>query len=92
MVVVVTRRTVPTQVPCSRLPGAHRRLGITSAEEHVRVKTIYKHSGFTKENLKHDIAVIELKGSAKISNKVSTVCLPTMPPKPGTKCYVTGQV
>jgi len=42
------------------------------------------------QNLKHDIAVLELKGSAKISEKVSTVCLPKEPPRPGTKCYVTG--
>lgn len=38
----------------------------------------------------HDVAVLELQGSVKISDKVSTVCLPTEPPKPGTKCYVTG--
>lgn len=65
------------------------RLGITSVEEHFRVKTIYRHNDFTMENFKHDIAVLELRGSLKISDKVSTVCLPTEPPKPGTKCYVT---
>lgn len=42
------------------------------------------------ETLKHDIAVLELRGSATISDKVSTVCLPTEEPKPGTKCFITG--
>lgn len=70
--------------------GAHRRLGIAAVEQHFRVKAINEHSGFDNENLKHDIAVIELRGSAKISDKVSTVCLPTKRPRPGTKCYVTG--
>ena len=44
------------------------------------------------QNLMHDVAVLELKGSVKISDKVSTVCLPTEPPRPGTQCYVTGLV
>jgi len=42
------------------------------------------------ENLKSDIAVLELRGSVTINDKVSTVCLPTEAPKPGTKCYITG--
>ena len=44
------------------------------------------------QNLMHDIAVLELKGSAKISDKVSPVCLPTEEPSPGTKCFITGSV
>lgn len=69
--------------------GVHKRLGITSVEKVFRVKTLHKHSGYTTEK-KHDIAVLELKGSVKISDKISTVCLPTEAPKPGTKCYITG--
>lgn len=48
------------------------------------------HSEYSTETLKHDIAVLELRGSVTISDKVSTVCLPTEEPKPGTKCFVTG--
>jgi len=70
--------------------GVHKRLGITSVEKVFRVKRLHRHSGFTMENLKHDIAVLELRGSVMISDKVSTVCLPTEAPKPGTKCYITG--
>lgn len=70
--------------------GVHKRLGITSVEKVFRVKTLHKHSGFTMDNLKHDIAVLELRGSVTVSDKVSTVCLPTDAPKPGTKCYITG--
>ena len=72
------------------LLGAHRRLGIASVEEHFRIKAIHKHSEYDHQNLKNDIAVIELRGSVKISGKVSTVCLPRRRPTPGTKCYVTG--
>lgn len=72
------------------LLGAHRRLGIGSVEEHFRFKAIHKHSEYDHQNLKNDIAVIELRGSVKISGKVYTVCLPRRRPTPGTKCYVTG--
>ena len=73
------------------LLGAHRKKGDpTDVQEEFKIKTLYRHKGFTMQNLKHDVAVLELKGSAKISDKVSTVCLPSRPPKPGTKCYVTG--
>lgn len=54
------------------------------------MKALYKHDGFTMNNLKHDIAVLELKGSVKISDKVSPVCLPTEEPTPGTECYISG--
>ncbi|XP_027036778.1 chymotrypsinogen A-like [Pocillopora damicornis] len=70
--------------------GAHRRKGSTSVQEEFDVKTLYKHDGFTMNNLKHDIAVLELKGSVKISDKVSPVCLPTEEPAPGTECYISG--
>jgi len=70
--------------------GGHRRKGSTAVQEEFEVKTVYKHDGFTMQNLLHDIAVLELKGSAKISDKVSPVCLPTEEPSPGTKCYITG--
>ena len=59
-------------------------------EEHFRIKAIHKHSEYDHQNLKNDIAVIELRGSVKISGKVSTVCLPRRRPTPGAKCYVTG--
>ena len=54
------------------------------------MQTLYKHDGFTMNNLKHDIAVLELKGSVKISDKVSPVCLPNEEPAPGTECYISG--
>lgn len=74
------------------LPGAHRRKGSTAVQKEFKVKTVYKHSGFTMQNLMHDIAVLELKGSAEISDKVSPVCLPTEEPSPGTECYITGKI
>ena len=74
---------------CS-LSGGHRRKGSTAVQEEFHVKAVYKHDGFTMQNLMHDIAVLELKGSAKLSNKVSPVCLPREEPSPGTECYITG--
>lgn len=70
--------------------GAHKRLGFTSIEKAFRVKAIHMHEDFTMETLKHDIAVLELRGSATISDEVSTVCLPSEETKPGTECFVTG--
>lgn len=80
----------PNPLAYTVVVGVHKRLGITSVEKVFRVKTLHKHSGFTMDNLKHDIAVLELRGSVTVSDKVSTVCLPTDAPKPGTKCYITG--
>lgn len=40
----------------------------------------------------HDIAVLELKGSTELSDKVSPVCLPREEPSPGTECYITGDI
>ena len=72
------------------LVGAHRRKGTTPVQQEYRVKNLYKHSGFTMQNLKHDVALLELKSSVDISDKVATVCLPTEEPAPGTECYITG--
>ena len=55
-----------------------------------RVKTLVKHSGFTMQNLKHDIAVLQLDRSAQLSDKVTTVCLPDRDADLNSKCYITG--
>ena len=78
------------KVACYLCIGAHKRLGFTSIEKAFRVKAIHMQEDFTMETLKHDIAVLELRGSATISDEVSTVCLPSEEPKPGTECFVTG--
>lgn len=70
--------------------GGHRRTGSTSVQQTFRVKTLYKHSGFTMQNLKHDIAVLQLEGSAQLSEKVTTVCLPDKDADLNSKCYITG--
>lgn len=36
--------------------GAHMRTGMTDVQQTFRVKALYKHSGFTMRQLKHDIA------------------------------------
>lgn len=62
----------------------------TEGGQEFDVKTLYRHKGFTMQNLMHDVAVLELKGSVTLNDKVLPVCLPTEPPTPGTQCYVTG--
>ena len=70
--------------------GAHRRTGKTPVQQTFRLKALYKHSGFTMQNLKHDIAVLQLEGSAQLSDKVTTVCLPEQDADLKSKCYITG--
>ena len=66
------------------------RTGITDVQQTFRVKALHKHSGFTMQNLKHDIAVLQLEGSAQLSDKVTTVCLPEQDADLKSKCYITG--
>jgi len=54
------------------------------------LKALYKHSGFTMQNLKHDIAVLQLERNAQLSDKVTTVCLPDQDADLNSKCYITG--
>ena len=70
--------------------GAHRRTGTTSVQQTFRLKALYKHSGFTMQNLKHDIAVLQLERNAQLSDKVTTVCLPDQAADLNSKCYITG--
>ena len=55
-----------------------------------RLRALHKHSDFTMQNLKHDIAVLQLVGKAKLSDKVTTVCLPEQAADLNSKCYITG--
>ena len=66
------------------------RTGITAVQQTFRVKALHKHSAFTMQNLKHDIAVLQLEGSAQLSEKVTTVCLPEQDADLKSKCYITG--
>ncbi|KAK2555364.1 Chymotrypsinogen A [Acropora cervicornis] len=71
--------------------GMHKKRGPPKeGGQEFDVKTLYRHKGFTMQNLMHDVAVLELKGSVTLTDKVLPVCLPTEPPTPGTQCYVTG--
>ena len=42
------------------------------------------------ENLKHDVAVLQLKQPVKLSDKVNTVCLPDQDADLNSNCYITG--
>ena len=66
------------------------RTGITDVQQTFKVKALHKHSGFSMQNLKHDIAVLQLEGRAQLSDKVTTVCLPEQDADLNSKCYITG--
>ena len=66
------------------------RTGITDVQQTFKVKALHKHSGFSMQNLKHDIAVLQLEGRAQLSDKVTTVCLPEQDADLKSKCYITG--
>lgn len=70
--------------------GGHRRTGSTSVQQTLKVKTLHKHSGFTMQNLKHDVAVLQLERPVKLSDKVNTICLPDKDADLNSKCYITG--
>ena len=44
------------------------------------------------QNLKHDVAVLQLEQPVKLSDKVNTICLPDKDAALDSKCYITGRV
>ncbi|XP_073242452.1 chymotrypsinogen B-like isoform X2 [Porites lutea] len=70
--------------------GGHRRTGSTSVQQRLRVITLHKHSGFSTQNLKHDVAVLQLERPVQLSDKVNTVCLPDQDADLNSNCYITG--
>lgn len=77
-------------LPLSLSSGAHRRKGTTDVQQHVKVKAIHKHRGFSMEHLRHDIAVLQLERPVELNNKVAMVCLPSKTPDLRANCYITG--
>ena len=80
------------QTLCFHILGGHKRTGDTSVQEEFKVKALYKHSGFTMQNLKHDVAVLQLERKAQLSDKVNTICLPDQDADLNSRCYITGMV
>ena len=44
------------------------------------------------QNLKHDVEVLQLERSVKLSDKVNTICLPDDDADLNSECYITGRV
>ena len=42
------------------------------------------------QNLKHDVAVLQLERPAQLSDKVTTICLPNGDADLRSNCYITG--
>ena len=61
-------------------------------QQNVKVKAIYKHSGFSMKHLRHDIAVLQLERPVELNDKVKTVCLPSKNPDLNANCYITGEL
>ena len=77
-------------LPICLSSGAHRRKGTTDVQQHVKVKAIHQHSGFSMKSLRHDIAVLQLERPVELNDKVTTVCLPSKTPDLKANCYITG--
>jgi secreted trypsin-like serine protease len=73
------------------LPGGHRRTGSTSVQQTFKLRKLVKHAGFTMQNLKHDLALLQLERPASLSDKVNVACLPNGDAAVGAKCYITGE-
>ncbi|XP_032225526.1 chymotrypsinogen B isoform X2 [Nematostella vectensis] len=72
--------------------GAHRRLSSNTAEQVIKVKRIFKHSGFSMWRYRDDIALLQLERPAQLNDRVNVACLPSpgdVPPV-GSKCWLTG--
>ena len=56
------------------------------------VVKIYKHSGYKREHIQNDIALLKLSRPVKLSREVNTVCLPEQGQRisPNARCFATG--
>ncbi|XP_031574326.1 chymotrypsinogen B-like [Actinia tenebrosa] len=70
--------------------GAHHRKGSTTVQQVVKVKKIFKHTGFLLYHYKDDIALLQLEHPVKLSSKVNLACLPTEEARVGDQCFVSG--
>lgn len=75
------------------LTGAHIRTGTTSVQQTFNLRQLFKHESFNMRELRNDIALLQLNGRVKLSDKVNTVCMPQPGDKvsPGSRCYITGK-
>ena len=75
------------------LLGAHNRNSPQKHEQKIKGKRVIVHPQYGRPLLSNDIALIQLERPATISNRVSTVCLPSHNyalPLSST-CYITGK-
>ncbi|CAH3173675.1 unnamed protein product [Porites evermanni] len=70
--------------------GAYRRKGTTDVQQTFKLTLLHIHEDFSMRHLKNDIALLQLDRPVKLSDKVSTVCLPNQAPDLKANCYITG--
>ena len=73
------------------LIGAYRRKGTTDVQQTFKLTSLHIHEDFSMRHLKNDIALLQLDRPVKLSDKVSTVCLPSQAPDLKANCYITGK-
>uniref|UniRef100_UPI00398EF5E6 trypsin-like n=1 Tax=Pristiophorus japonicus TaxID=55135 RepID=UPI00398EF5E6 len=70
--------------------GAHDlRLG-SATEQFINVESIYWNQDYNYQTLDHDVMLVKLVRTAKLSRDVSAIALPTECPLPDTQCVVSG--
>ncbi len=60
----------------------------------IDIEKIIPHAQYSRRSLRNDIALIKLKSPAKMSKRVTTICLPAKGASPavGSKnCYLSGR-
>lgn len=70
--------------------GTPRRLFKSDGTQEQSPIKFIAHKKFSRVNLKHDIAIVRLKGQLVLSQYVQPVTLVTSRPGPGMDCTVTG--
>ncbi|XP_022803816.1 chymotrypsinogen B-like [Stylophora pistillata] len=71
---------------------AHARTGTTYVQQTFRLRQLFKHEGFDMGKLQNDIALLQVNGRVRLSDKVNTVCMPQKGKRvpAGSRCYITG--
>ena len=74
---------------CSR--GGEHNINIQEgSEETIQASALFTHQSYNPRTMDNDIALIKLSKPFKLTDHVSTACLPSIEAPTGTNCFITG--
>ena len=56
----------------------------------IKVEKVFRHENYDPHHINNDITLLKLSSPVKFTKYVMPACLPTLDPKAGTNCYITG--